>query len=342
MAQQSIVIDSAYLKHLRSKKRESQVQTAEGIHVSERQYQNIEKGRGTTTKVVKSIAKHFDVNEDQLFKPKTQDDSLWYVASPFENVGTISEGYYEAIFEIKKRAKQFSDIDNIRLTIETDDSLKKISLFYNNIKLYWTMRPVELNEKIGFTWTKFTQWQQYNWEETIQSLKYGCITDVLIDGNPIVPKGRIPQFMVQFHRVQNSESTYIGYRLFSNNAQLRVSLSKWLDSSTGYNLTPDLGIARLSFTYEFGRHSSKSFSISKVWVDEEGKQHKAPWPSKEIDKVSKAITETDNGKRKWAIPIGLGEPFEEDSIPEISPDVFVDRTEIIKIPKFTYHSKRSD
>jgi hypothetical protein len=189
---------------------------------------------------------------------------------------------------------------------------------------------------------KFTKWQQYNWNETIKPLIYGCITDVLIDGNPIVPKGRTPQFMAQFSRVQNNELTYIGYRLFSNDAQLRVSLSKWSDSLTRDSFFLSKGNGSLTFTYELEGSISKSIQLSKVWLDDEGKKHKAPWPSKEINKVSKAITEKGNGERKWAIPIGVGEPFEEDSTPEMSADVFVDRTEIIEIPEFTYRSKRSD
>jgi transcriptional regulator with XRE-family HTH domain len=334
MTQESIIIDNVYLKHLRSKKRKSQAQVAECIGLSVRHYQNIEKGRGTSARVVKSIAKYFDVDEEQVIKPKTQDDSLCYISAPFEKIGTISEGYYEAIVAIEEHARQFSQTDTFRLIIDTDDTRKKISLFYDDEEFCWTIRAIELNEKIGFTWAKFTNWQQYNWEKTIESLKYGYITDALIDGKPIVPTGCAPQFMVQFHRAQNNELTYIGYRLFSSDAQLRLSLSKWLDSLDDYKPPTDRGNGRLSLTYQFGKHSSKSIAMSKIWVDNAGKHHRAPWPSKEIYKVSKAITETDNGKRKWAIPIGIGETFDEDSIPEMTPNVIVDTTEIIEMPKF--------
>jgi transcriptional regulator with XRE-family HTH domain len=343
MSQESIIIDSVYLKHLRRKKGESQNQTADAIYISTRQLQNIEQHGRTSTRVASFIAKHFEIGAEALIRQKNQDDSLWYITTPYKKTGIISEGYREAICDIKKTAKRFNDEASVRLIIDAGDTYKKISVLHHNRNLCWTMRPVELDEKIGLIWTQLTQWQEFNWEETLDSLKYGHANNVLVDNKPVVPMGKSVQFIVHFETVNNNEHTRIGHRVFPSNAALRVSLIQWLDAFPTF-CSPSLwkGNGSLTFVYDIEKLSSKKITIAKVWVDEEGKPKRAPWPSAEIDAVKDAITITEKGKRKWAIPIGSGEIFEGENPPTMTPEVMTNHIEIIEIPEFKIHSTRSD
>ena len=62
--------------------------------------------------------------------------------------------------------------------------------------------------------------------------------------------------------------------------------------------------------------------------------HKAPWPNHNINEVLKAITETKNGKRIWAIPIGIDETLGNQNIPPMTPEVICN--EVLEIPEFNF------
>tara|TARA_R110001583_G_scaffold195406_1_gene372900 strand:+ start:677 stop:1114 length:438 start_codon:yes stop_codon:yes gene_type:complete len=137
--------------------------------------------------------------------------------------------------------------------------------------------------------------------------------------------------MVKFKEVSDNKVNYKGYRIFNSDAELRVALSEWLDNLT-YPISPErIQKSSLSMIYDFSNGKSKSVIISRVWLDSSEKIHKASWPSANIDKVIDAITETKNGRRRWAIPIGIGEAWEGQNIPSMTPEVVCN--EITELPE---------
>ena len=75
---------------------------------------------------------------------------------------------------------------------------------------------------------------------------------------------------------------------------------------------------------------SKSISIYRVWLDEEGRRHQAPWPTSDIEKVIEAITDTKGGRRQWAIPIGASETFHGEPSP-MTPEMICN--EVTELPE---------
>jgi transcriptional regulator with XRE-family HTH domain len=337
MAQESISINKSLLKHLRKQKGEKQEVTAISCHIGHRQYQNIESYGRTTTKVIQSIAQHFDISTDELINDKKVDDSLWYVTNPHFLVGNIEQGHYKTIGDITKRANCFHSEMNVRLSIKNKKQSKEITLFFNDDEFSWNLRPVRLDEKIGLLWDELTEWQQYVWNDSLDELLYACVYDVYIDGKPLTPKNIKPQFMVEFKEFGDNKVNDKGYRIYNSDAEFRVSLSEWLDGLT-LTIPPTRSHkGNLNMIYDFANDKSKSITISRIWLDDTGMMHRAPWPSANIDKVIKAITDLEDGRRRWALPIGIGESLEEQNIPSMTPEVICN--EITELPEINFTFK---
>jgi transcriptional regulator with XRE-family HTH domain len=337
MAQESISINKSLLKHLRKQKGEKQEITAILCHIGYRQYQNIEKDGRTTNKVIQSIALHFDTSADELINNKKVDDSLWYVTNPHFLVGNIEQGHYKAIGKITKKANCFHSEMSVRLSIKNEKQSKEITLFINDDEFCWNLRPVRLDKKIGLLWDELTEWQQYVWNDSLDELLYACVYEVYIDGKPLVPINITPQFMVVFKEVGDNKVIDKGYRIFNADSEFRVSLSEWLDS-LAYPIPPTRSQkGSLNMIYDFENDKSKSITISRIWLDDTGMMHRAPWPSANIDKVIKAITDLEDGRRRWALPIGIGESLEEQNIPSMTPEVICN--EITELPEINFTFK---
>jgi transcriptional regulator with XRE-family HTH domain len=334
MAQESISINKKFLKHLRKQKGEKQEATSLSCHIGHRQYQNIEKNGRTTHKVLKSLAEHFGLSCDELINDRKVDDSLWYVASPYSLTGNIEQGHFKSIGEITERASSFSEAMNTRLSIKNEKQSKEISLLINDDEFCWNLRPVRLNEKIGLLWNELTEWQQYVWNDSLNELLYSCVYEVYIDGKLLIPKNIKPQFMAQFKVIEDSKINYKGYRIFNSDTELRVALSEWLDDITYPISTNRSQQGCLNIIYDCTKRESKSITISRVWIDNTGKIHRAPWPRANIDKVIKAITELKDGRRKWALPIGIGKSPKEQNIPSMTPEVIC--SEITELPELNF------
>ena len=76
---------------------------------------------------------------------------------------------------------------------------------------------------------------------------------------------------------------------------------------------------------------TKSVNIYRVWLGEDGKHHKAPWPSANIDEVIKTIDGRKNGKIKYAIPIGIGENLESEVTAPMEPEITYNK--VTKLPE---------
>tara|TARA_R110002167_G_scaffold137654_1_gene324739 strand:+ start:35532 stop:36569 length:1038 start_codon:yes stop_codon:yes gene_type:complete len=334
VAQESIFINKLLLKHLRIRKDKTQADIAEHCDVSHRQYQNIEKNGRTTLRVIQSLAQYLEISIDTLTTNKREDDSYWYVTNPYVLVGNIQQGFCKTIDDIKNTAKRRTDAIPSRLSIKNEREFKEITLNVAGDEYCWNMRPILIDKNIGLLWAELTEWQKEIWEQSLKELLYGCVNDVYIDDKPLVPVNRKLLFIVHFKEASHNKAIYKGYRLFNSNAVFRVALSDWLDN---YNpiIPPnrsDLG--SLNITYDFAGEVSKSISIYRVWLDENGKKHKAPWPNHNINEVLKAITETKNGKRIWAIPIGIDETLGNQNIPPMTPEVICN--EVLEIPEFNF------
>ena len=186
MAQESAQLNKNLLKHLRSQKGETQAKTAEACFVSLRQYQNIEKTGATTSKVIRSIAKHFSISSEKLMTDISEDNSLWYVTNPDFIAPDVTQGYDKAIEDIKALSRRNPDVFKQRLSIMEGSQVKTISVAFLDQELTWTIRPVELNEKIGLVWAELSDWQQDMWKIIREELLYGCADDVYLNGNPLV------------------------------------------------------------------------------------------------------------------------------------------------------------
>lgn len=331
MAQESISINKSLLKHLRKQKGEKQEVTAISCHIGYRQYQNIESSGQTTSKVIQSIAQHFNISAYELINDKKVDDSLWYVTNPYFLAGNIEQGHYKAISDITKRANCFHNEMNVRLSIKNKKQYKEITLYINDDEFCWNLRPVRLDEKIGLLWEELTEWQQYVWNDSLDELIYACVYEVYIDGEPLVPINILPKFMVEFKEVGDNKIIDKGYRIFNSDPEFRVSLSEWLDCLT-YTIPPTRSQkGSLNMIYDITNDKSKSVTISRVWLDSSEKIHRAPWLSANIDKVIEAITETKDGRRRWALPIGIGEVWEGQNITPMIPEVACN--EITELPE---------
>jgi len=199
MAQESAQLNKNLLKHLRNQKGETQDDTAEACFVSPRQYQNIEKTGATTSKVIHSIAKHFSISPDKLITNINEDNSFWYVTNTDYVAPDITQGYDKAIEDIKALTRLNHDKFKQRLSITEDPRVKTISVAFLDQEITWTIRPIELNKKIGLVWTELSDWQQSIWEIIREELLYGCADDVNLNGNSLVPDKAAPKFLVESH-----------------------------------------------------------------------------------------------------------------------------------------------
>jgi hypothetical protein len=343
VAQHSVQINKNLLKHLRSQKGETQSETANACFVGERQYQNIEKFGRTTSKVISSIAQHFMISKEELKNNVKEDNSLWFVTDPYQLAGHVEQGYYKVLEEIKKLAKGVPDIFSPKLDIRSYEQRKEIKISYDDNEYCWTMRPLHLNKKIGLVWADLSEWQQIDWDYSIQELIYGYVYDVHIDGSPLIPSECSPQFFVEFIEVGQSKIFNKGYRLFRTDAEFRVSLTKWVDSISFPVLPTFFNKGCLSINYDFSGDMTKAIKIRRVWLDEGGKRHNAPWPESNIEKVIEAITDKKGGQRRWGIPIGLNEIFTGGEPAPVTPEVTCNEiTELSQIEFSKVEIKRND
>ena len=318
MAQESIQINKILLKHLRNLAGENQTDTAYACNLSDRQYQNIESKGSTTSITISRIAEHFNITVDELMTNICADNSLWYVTRPYYIVGDVEQGYNKLLEEIMSKAKDLADIYSPKLAIKNSKQLKEITLSYNNnIEYCWTMRPLLYNKKIGLVWTDLSEWQQDEWNDSFDKLIYGCVYDVHIDDSPLIPKECTSHFLVKFNEVTQSKIVNKGYRLFDTDAEFRVSLTEWVDSNRFIIPSSNQYSGCLYIIYDFLGEMTKSINIFRVWIDEKGKRHQAPWPTSNIEKVIESITDRKDGQRKWAIPIGIGKPLCTEASPMI-------------------------
>jgi transcriptional regulator with XRE-family HTH domain len=321
MAQESSQINKNLLKHLRNQKGETQDETANACFVSPRQYQNIERNGCTTTKVIQSIAKHFGISPKELSTNINEDNSLWYITNSDLIVGEVAKGYYTAIDDIKNLAKRYADIVETQLTIIDGTQVKTITIDFCDQEFTWSIRPIELNEKIGLVWTELSDWQQDTWENIRETLLYSCVEKVCLDGNPLVPEDVTPKFIVEFIEFDPRKIIHTGYRIFNSAAEFRVSFSQWLETIPMFVEPTHFDLGALNMTYGFKDEMKKAIRIYKVWVNQSGESIRAPWSAANIEKLITAITDRKRGGQNWALPIGVNENFDGEEITPFEPDV---------------------
>jgi len=334
MGQESVQLNKSLLRHLRCQKSETQADTANACHVTVRQYQNIEKDGCTTSRVIKSIAKHFGISPNQLITNISKDNSLWYITNPELCVGEVAKGYYAAIDDIKKLAKRYAHFSEPQLRIVDGTQVKKISIVCLDQECTWSIRPIELNEKVGLVWTELTEWQQDTWKSIRDELVYGCVEDVYLNGNPLIPEGAVPKFIVEFREFGQRKIIHTGHRIFHSAADFRVSFSHWLDTVLKFvELYPQQGA--LNMIYDYKGEMTKAIYIYKVWVNENGENIQAPWSAANIESLVETITNLKKGTGNWALPIGIGENFDAEEITPFEPDVIYRK--VTEIPDIEFH-----
>lgn len=321
MAQESTQLNKNLLKHLRSQKGETQTETAVACFVSTRQYQNIEKTGATTSRVIKCIAKHFDISPKKLMTDISEDNSLWYVTNPYFITPDVTQGYDKVIEDIKALTKRNPDIIKQRLTITEGTQVKKISVAFHDQEFTWTIRPVELNEKIGLVWAELSDWQQDTWEMIREELVYGCADDVYLNGSPLVPQNVNPKFIVEFRECGQRKIVHTGYRIFNSATEFRVSLTQWLDALPMFIEPTHSELGMLNMVYGFTDEMTKALCIYKVWMNENGERMQAPWPVANIQNLISAMQDRKSGKRNRALPIAVNENFDGEDIAPIEPDI---------------------
>lgn len=335
MAQQSVQLNKNLLKHLRKDKRETQAETAEACQVTERHYQNIERYGRTTTEKIQLIAKHFDISPEELSTNINSDNSLWYITTPFSIDGEIARGYYQTIEDITSRAKVYGDGYEPRLTIIDGTQVKKISITFFEDELTWSIRPIELNEKIGLVWAELSDWQKDTWETTRDRLLYGCVEKVCLDGDPLVPEGSASKFIVQFTEYGQRKIIDTGHRIFNSAAEFRVSFSEWLDTvPISHPRRSQPGMFYMN--YDDKDEMTKAIRIYKVWVNEHGEIKRAPWSAANIDDLMKTITDRKRGKFV-PLPIGINESFDGEEIAPFEPDVTYKK--VTELPEIRFSIK---
>lgn len=321
MAQESAQLNKNLLKHLRNQKAETQAKTAEEVGLSDRQYQNIEKNGRTTLEKINAIAAHFDISTEKLMTNISEDNSLWYVTTPYSITPDVTQGYDKAIEDIKTLAKRNPDIFKQRLTITEGPQVQTISVTFHEQEFTWTIRPVELNEKIGLVWTELSDWQQDTWEITRDELLYGYVDDVYLNDNRLVPPNATAKFIVEFKECGQRKIIFTGYRIFDSAAEFRVSLAQWLNALPIFIEPRQYELGMLNMVYGFTDEMTKTLCIYKVWINENGERMQAPWPVANIEKLISTMKDWKSGKRKWALPIAIGENFEGEDAAPIEPDV---------------------
>lgn len=335
MAQKSVQLNKNLLKHLRKNKRETQANTAEACQVTERHYQNIERYGRTTTEKIQLIAKHFDISPEELSTNINSDNSLWYITTPFSIDGEIARGYYQTIEDITSRAKVYGDGYEPRLTIIDATQVKKISIAFPEDELTWSIRPIELNEKIGLVWAELSDWQKDTWETTRDRLLYGCVEKVCLNGDPLIPEGSASKFIVEFIEYGQRKIIDTGHRIFNSAAEFRVSFSEWLDIvpiSEPRHSQPGM----FYMNYDDKDEMTKAIRIYKVWVNERGEIKRAPWSVANIDDLIKTITDRKRGKF-LPLPIGINESFDGEEIAPFEPDVTYKK--VTELPEIRFSIK---
>lgn len=332
MAQESIKINKNLLKHLRTQKGETQTDTAISCFVSPRQYQNIENVGCTSTKVIKSITKHFGITPEELVTNINEDNSLWYITHSDFKLGNVEYGYDKAIQEIKSLAKSVANRFGPRLTLTDGAQVKTMSIAFNEEVFTWVIRPIELNEKIGLVWTELSDWQKDIWKIIREELIYGCVDEVYLNGLPLVPQDIKPQYIVEFRECGQNKIVNKGYRVFKSAAEFRLSFSEWLDLLPMFIEPTSSEQGILNMTYDFADDMSKALSIYKVWVNDKGELIQAPWSVATIDNLIKVIIDRKKGKSNWALPIGVNESFDGEKVAPFEPEIIYNKvTEIPEI-----------
>lgn len=332
MSQQSVQLNKNLLKHLRRNKRETQAETAEACQVTVRQYQNIEKYGRSTNEKIQLIAKHFDISPEDLCTNISADNSLWYITTPGLMDGEIAKGYYQAIEDIISQAKSHGYRYEPRLSIIDGTQVKKITISFFEQELTWTMRPIELIEKIGLVWAELSDWQKDSWKMTLDKLLYGCVGKVYLDGTPLVPEGSASKFIVEFTEYGQRKIIETGYRIFNSSAEFRISFSEWLNTVSMFE--PHRSSSGMFYmNYDVKDEMTKAIFVYKVWENEQGEIKRAPWSAANIEDLIKTINDRNKGKF-CPLPIGINESFDGEELTPFEPNVTY--TKVTELPETSF------
>lgn len=332
MAQESIKINSAVLKHCRTKLGFTQQEMSAACNLSHRQYQRVEQTGQTSSATAEQIASKIGMTVEEL-SGDPHDVSLWYLQGTLNSHGALKQGFHEIVEQITEYAHRYSrDIaaEPSLHIYNMERSVKKVCLSYLQVTHEWLFRPVQLQKDTGLVWCDLSEWQEELWDEALFRLKYDLITSVHLDGSPVLPPSSQVNYCVLSFENESGVETELGYRTFDSGAECRVSLAHWLSAQ---QVTPWVNfdvVATLSINYfchELKRE--KRIALVKRYRDSSGRWNLAPWPKQHRVKLAQAIKEYKTGG--FALPIALNESFIGGNASPFLPDVVTNK--VVEAPE---------
>lgn len=288
MRPQGLKLDGYAIRKARQSKGLSVQGLADGIRITKRSMHRIESTGVTSEKNANKLCELLELSLDEL-KLGERDD-IWFV-SEGEGHGSIDVSLLRFWMDFSALVDRWHGLEEPFEISVTDTPKKKVievTNFGQRLRS-WTLRPAEITDS-GIIWRSLRGFRRYFWEEDLERLKYCHATQVQINDEWVMPKEAKPQYSVEFLQVhyvgENRQSKFEkqGERLFECDAAFRNSLQDWLEEaraarhfiSTNAGMSESrLGIYRKDL---WTPNSEVVLRIGRVYLADDGKIHRAPWP----------------------------------------------------------------